>query len=82
LVTVYSERTLVIAQIIERYVMEHPRAADTPKGICTWWVAPQARADSIADVQLALDYLVERGRMSRTTLADGTVIYAGPAPPN
>jgi hypothetical protein len=82
LVTTYGERTLVIAQVIERYVTEHPRAADTPKGICTWWVAPQDQGDSLADVQLALDYLVERGRLSRTVLADGTVIYARAAPPN
>jgi hypothetical protein len=75
-VTTSSERILVIATIIERYVAEHPQAADTPKGICKWWVAPQGHDASIPDVRRALDYLVERHRLSRIVLADGTTIYA------
>lgn len=66
----------MIAQIIERYVTEYPRAADTPKGICEWWVAPLRPDASMTDVQLALDYLVERNRLSRIVLADGTMIFA------
>jgi hypothetical protein len=72
----YSERTLVIADIIERYVKDHPRAADTPEGIRSWWVAPQHYGDSLEDVQMALDYLIELGRMARTALPDGAVLYA------
>jgi hypothetical protein len=71
-----SERVIVIADIIERYVTEHPRAADTAKGICEWWVTGQGYTGSIVDVQNALDHLVQLGRLSRTVLADGTVIYA------
>jgi hypothetical protein len=81
-VTTYSERILVIANIIESYVMEHPRAADTPQGICSWWVARQRYADSLEDVQQALQYLVECRRLSRIALADGTVIYTRAAPPD
>jgi hypothetical protein len=77
-----SERINVIADIIERYVTEHPRAADTPKGICEWWVARQGYAGSLIEVQEALDHLVELGRLSRTVLADGTAIYARAAPPH
>ena len=66
----------MIAQIIERYVTEHPRAADTAKGICEWWVAPLGPDASMTDVQLALDYLAERNRLSRIVLADGTIIFS------
>lgn len=75
-----SERIIVIADMIERYVSEHPRAADTPRGISHWWV--EGRGGSPADVQEALDYLVEIGRLSRIMLPDSTVIYARAGPPH
>ena len=75
-----NERINVIADLIERYMTEHPRAADTPKGISEWWIARQGYAGSLNDVQEALDHLVERGGLSRTVLADGTVIYARAGP--
>jgi hypothetical protein len=81
-VTTYSERILLIAQVIEKYLIEHPRAADTPNGICRWWVASQGHDESLAGVQLALDYLVNLKRLSRTVLADGTTIYAAERSPN
>jgi hypothetical protein len=79
-VATYSERTIVIAGIIERYLKDHPRAADTPEGIRGWWVARQRHGDSVEDVQKALDYLLEFGRLSRVALPDGTVIYASRGP--
>jgi hypothetical protein len=75
-VTAYSEQTIAIANIIERYLNDHPRAADTPEGIRDWWVARQRYIDSVTEVQNALDYLVASGRLSRCTLADGTTVYA------
>jgi hypothetical protein len=74
-----NERIVVIADMIERYVSEHPRAADTVRGISQWWV--EGRRGSPAEVQQALDRLVEAGRLSRIMLADGTVIYARAGPP-
>jgi hypothetical protein len=71
-----SERIIVIAALIERYVTEHPQAADTAKGICQWWLASQYYRAPLADVQGALDHLVGLGRLRSTVLADGTVIYA------
>jgi hypothetical protein len=75
-----DERTLAIADLIERYVTEHPRAADTATGIRTWWIERRSDAVSPALVQQALDHLVGQGRLSRNVLADGTAIY-GRAPP-
>jgi hypothetical protein len=75
-----SERIAVIASLIDGYVTKHPRAADTPKGICEWWVTRQGHAASLAEVQEALDHLVGLGRLRRTVLADSTVIYARAGP--
>lgn len=77
-----SERIIVIAGIIERYVTEHPLAADTREGIRSWWVAGERHDHSLEDVQAALDYLVESRCLSRVVLADGTIIYARAAQPN
>jgi hypothetical protein len=70
-----SERTMAIADIIERYVTEHPHAADTPEGIRAWWVGRERYGDSLDDVQAALDYLLGDGRIARTVLPDGATIY-------
>jgi len=75
-VPTYSERAMKIAEIIENYVTEHPRAADTAEGIRNWWVAPACYRASREEVQAALDYLVELGRMARVVIAGGTALYA------
>jgi len=74
-VAVSSERTMAIASIIERYVQEHPHAADTPEGIRAFWVSRQRVGDSVDDVRKALDYLVARRRLSSSILPDGQVIF-------
>jgi hypothetical protein len=77
----YGGQTQVIAQIIERYVTKHPRAADTAEGVRAWWVGAERHDASIEDVQRALDVLVESGRLRRSILPDGAAIYSRP-PPN
>jgi hypothetical protein len=74
----YGGRTGVIAQIIERYVAKHPRAADTAEGVRAWWVGAERHDASIEDVQQALDVLVESGRLCRSILPDGAAIYSRP----
>jgi hypothetical protein len=81
LVRTDNERAMMVAHIIERYVTEHPRAADTTEGIRSWWVTPECYGASREDVQAALDYLVELGRMSRVVIAGGAAIYAAAATP-
>ena len=76
----YNERAMMIAQIIEEYLRDHPRAADTSEGIRSWWVAPACYGASREDVQTALDHLVEIGRMSRVELVGGAAIYTRAAP--
>ncbi len=78
MVAAYGGRTIVIAQIIERYVANHPRAADTAEGVRAWWVGGERHGASLADVQKALDSLVESGRLCRSILPDGVAIYGRP----
>jgi hypothetical protein len=80
-VTANSERTMMIAAIIERHLIDYPRAADTTEGIRSWWVGRHRSGVSLADVEHALDWLVGRGRMSRTVLADGTIVFGRAVPP-
>ena len=71
-----NERVMLIAEMIERYLAERPRAADTASGISRFWIEREGGNDSMPNVQQALDYLVSIKRLSRTVRADGTVIYA------
>jgi hypothetical protein len=70
-----DERTIAIADVIDRYISEHPNAADTPEGVRSWWLGRHRPSASLEDVRKALDHLVERGRLARVTLADGTTVY-------
>ena len=67
-----------IAQLrdeILKYLAAHPQAADTVGGIANWWLPRQRYEEEIQRVQEALDELVERGLVARTTVADGTILY-------
>jgi hypothetical protein len=73
-----DEQIMLMANLIERYVSEHPEAGDTVDGIQQWWL--EGHGGSPGEVQQAIDYLVEYVRLSRIVLADGTVIYARAGP--
>jgi hypothetical protein len=45
------------------YLLKHPSARDTSKGILVWWLPPDAHA-SAAEVEGALAKLVARGWMN------------------
>ncbi|GLR87945.1 hypothetical protein [Bradyrhizobium iriomotense] len=73
-----DEQIMLMANLIERYLSEHPEAGDTVDGIQQWWL--EGHGGSLDQLQQALDYLVENVRLSRIVLADGTVIYARAGP--
>lgn len=52
-------------RLIERYLEEHPDAADTAEGISQWWLSEPGPTLSVSDVQRALDALVARGVVGR-----------------
>jgi hypothetical protein len=70
-----DERVMAIAQEIESYLAEYPNAADTAVGVHNWWRPSSSIRGSPAEVQQALDHLVERGSVVRTVRGDGTVTY-------
>jgi hypothetical protein len=60
------------AEQIERYLEDHPNAADTVKGIAAWWL-PDAPEPI---VQAALDDLVRRGSVRREEVTGGLPQYS------
>jgi hypothetical protein len=72
---------MAIANLIDRYLTRRPQAADTPDGILKWWLGAESPKRSLRDVQLALDYLVARGRLRTSTRPDETIIYRGAGAP-
>jgi hypothetical protein len=66
-----NEEVLAIAREIERYLAEHPHAADTLEGIQRWWL----REHSAPQVARALDCLEARGTVTRSRVA-GKIIYS------
>lgn len=62
-----------VEDALERYCAAHPNAADRIDGVWRWWVGDPSIP--IADVEAALEALVNRGLLDTRRLPDGTVIY-------
>jgi hypothetical protein len=71
---IYSDLELAIA----RYCAEHPNAADSVDGVRRWWLADPAIP--LADLEEALDAMVEREMLDVRRLPDGTKVYFNRAP--
>ena len=69
-----------ISEQIARYLSEHPQAADTIDGICSWWL-PNASVEPQV-VRAVIDALVLRGFLQKKQLPDGTIIYCRGAAEN
>ena len=65
-----------IAEELLRYLDLNPAAKDTKEGIANWWISRQRITESVSAVEAALAFLMERGEVSETALADGTKVYA------
>ena len=50
-----------VAELIRRYLTQHPRAADTAQGIQRWWLAPTYGEVSLRSVDEALTQLEGEG---------------------
>lgn len=71
-----DEIVRTIAFEIERYLAAHPNGADSAEGIRGWWLPPSLRAEPLAIVISALEYLVRRGVLAKTELDGVGVIYS------
>jgi hypothetical protein len=58
---VIDDLTRVVAAHIQRYLIEHPAAADTVEGVHFVWIGPDVACISLDVTQAALDYLFEQG---------------------
>ena len=65
-----------IAEGIERYLREHPDAADSAEGISAWWLSAPLGADALPAVLAALAQLEARGVVMRTELKGVATIFS------
>jgi hypothetical protein len=78
MVTNASAEVRAIAREIERYLQQHPNAADSADGIHRWWLIAPFSDGPLETVEAALDLLEAQGIVGRTVLDSGRVIYSAP----
>jgi hypothetical protein len=64
-----------IADEIARYLQDHPEAADSLDGIRQWWLPRLRLQEASAQIEEALQELLDRGVIGRQVMPDGTVLY-------
>lgn len=72
-----NDEVVAIAREIERYLADHPHAADTLEGIQRWWLREQRHPAS--QLVRALERLEARGAVSRNSVAGKTIYSAAGA---
>jgi Fe2+ or Zn2+ uptake regulation protein len=60
---------------ILRYLAEHMQAAETAEGVTRAWLNREPSAGQIAEVELALEGLVEAGEMEKYALPGANTVY-------
>jgi hypothetical protein len=68
-----------LQRLILSYLSGHPRAADSFRGICDWWIPMQRLCESEARVSAALDALVKAGLLVSQTHNGGAILYRAAA---
>lgn len=64
-----------LASEITQYLAQREGAADTFKGLVSWWVLRQRLSEAEIKVSLAIEYLCDSGIIQKRELADGGVLY-------
>ena len=64
-----------IADEIARYLRDHPEAADSLDGIRQWWLPRIRLHEANAQIEEAVQELLDRGVIVRQVIPDGTVLY-------
>ncbi len=68
-----SDARYPAVQKLTAYWLAHGHASDTLEGICQWWLGDASV--TAAQVEQALQWLVERGVVAAQRAADGRVRY-------
>lgn len=69
-----------LAEEIQRYLTEHPHAADDIDGIASWWLTRQRYEAGHEQVAQALEELEKRGLVRRVLNPDGRVLFTATEP--
>lgn len=72
-----SDAVQGIVQEIERYLDQHPNAADSADGIHRCWLPAKVRSEPLDLVVEALDILCARGVVRKIVLDGVKPLYAG-----
>ena len=70
-----SEPTPDLCEAVQRYLDEHPDAADSLIGIRQWWLPEALRGSSIVQIRCALADLIASGDVGCQSLPDGTELF-------
>jgi hypothetical protein len=74
-----DELVRAIAAEIERYLLQHPDAADSAAGIRAWWLSRVLAAEREAAVLAALELLEISGVVMRTELEGMATTFSSAA---
>ena len=70
-----NEKKEELAEEILRYLIDHPNAQDTLKGIVTWWLLERTIKHQTALVKEVLDKLVADGLVIAQRGSDSQTLY-------
>jgi hypothetical protein len=71
-----EQEVIKVAQQIQRYLRDHPLAADSLEGVVSWWLGSVQRSRQPEVVREALQQLEAQGVVFHRILPDGNLIYA------
>ena len=74
-----DEVVRAIAAEIERYLLQHPDAADSAAGIHAWWLSRVLAAEGEAALLAALERLEASGVVMRTELTGMATTFSSAA---
>jgi len=65
-----------VAHEIQKYLQDHPNAADTLEGITIWWLSRIRLEEATEVIKKALEVLERQGMVTKTVTVDGKEIYS------
>ena len=72
----HDEEVVNIAREIKDYLEVHPNAADSLEGVVKWWLGRQRLETAASKVKKALEYLDQRGVVTKSLTVDGQTVYS------
>lgn len=70
-----EQRIAQLAQSLLAYLHAHPAAVDSLRGVRQCWFGDCEPEPSSAEVQGAIEHLVQQGQVRRIYLADGSQVF-------